>query len=200
MAALLVLPACKGATEVCDPSDPLCSGGGGGTVANITVDSPVDTVMAVGRTVPMTATATNSTGGPVTVTFIWNSTNTTVATVNGSGVVSADAAGTTTIQASAQSETGSIAMRAVDADLVAVTAALTDPFTASLGAALSGTPASALNTILTTCGDHVASGHVRALDQCLTNALGVSPADGDDQALLGVLALFFAYAQAQLNL
>ena len=50
---------------------------------------------------------------------MWNSTNNTVAQVSGAGVVDAQSAGTTTIQASAGGQTGSIQMRAVDADLAA---------------------------------------------------------------------------------
>jgi len=196
----LALASCKGAEEVCDPTDPLCSGGGGSTVANIVVTSPIDTVMAVGRTVSMAAAATNSSGSPVSASFNWNSTNTSVATVNGSGLVSVQAAGTTTVQASASGVTGGIAMRAVDADLAAVTAAMTDPFRLALAAALTGTPASTLSSIITTCAAQVASGHVRALDTCLISALNVSGTDGNDQALLGVLALFFEHAQRQLNL
>lgn len=198
----LVLASCSGGNESCDPTDPLCGGGGGGggaTVANIVVTSPVDTVMAVGRTVSMTAAATDATGNPVTATFNWNSTNTSVALVSGTGLVTVQAAGSTTIQALSGGVAGGIAMRAVDADFAAVTATLSDAFGASLRTALSGTPASTLSGILTTCAAQVTAGHVRAVDTCLVNALGVS-GSGNDQALLGVLALFFEHAQRQLNL
>jgi hypothetical protein len=197
----LALASCKGAEQVCDPTDPLCGGGGGGpTVANIIVTSPVDTVMAVGRDVLMGAAATDAGGSPVTASFNWNSTNTSVATVSGSGVVSVQTAGTTTIQASASGVTGGIAMRAVDADLDAVTALMTDTFRLALAAALTGTPASTLSGLITTCATQVTGGHVRTLDTCLTAALNVTGTGGNDQALLAVLALFFEQAQRQLNL
>ena len=206
LVCVLALSACK--SESCDPADPLCNAGGGGgggggntTVANVSVESPVDTVMAVGRTVPMIATATNSDGDTLSsAPIVWNSTDTGVATVSGSGVVNALASGTTNIQASSGGQTGQIAMRAVDADLAAITAALTDAFGASLLAALTGTPASSLQALITTCSNQIAAGHVRAIDQCLTSALAVSSGDTNDQALLGVMSVFFLYSQLQLNL
>jgi hypothetical protein len=205
LALVLAVSACK--SESCDPADPLCNAGGGGgggggntTVANVLVDSPVDTVMAVGRTVPMTAAAVNSDGDTLAATIVWNSTDTGVATVSGSGVVSALSAGTTNVQASSGGQTGQIAMRAVDANLAGISAALGDAFASALAAALTGTPASNLQALLTTCSNQIAAGHVRAIDQCLTSALGVSSGDTNDQALLGVLAIYFAYSQQQLNL
>ncbi|MDH3205366.1 MAG: Ig-like domain-containing protein [Gemmatimonadota bacterium] len=200
MAVALVLSSCKGAEQVCDPTDPLCGGGGTPTIATITVTSPVDTVMAVGRTVQMSAAAMSSTGSPVSATFVWNSTSTGVGTVNANGLVMAQGTGTTNVQAMAGGQTGSIQMRAVDADLPAVTQTLTDAYRDALAAALSGTPASTLSGLMTTCASHLTSGHVRSLNTCLVNALNLSGTDGNDEALLGVLDLFFAHAQRQLQL
>jgi hypothetical protein len=200
MIAMLALASCKGAEQVCDPTDPLCGGGGGATIANIAVTSPVDTVMAVGRSVTMTAAATNSTGGPVSTTFTWNSTTPATATVTNAGLVAAQATGTTTIQALSSGVTGSLQIRAVNANLPAVTLLMGDNLRQALATALSGTPASTLSGLLTTCQGHVTSGHVRALNTCLAAAVNVTAPGGNDQALLGVLDLFFQHAQRQLGL
>jgi hypothetical protein len=199
LAAALALASCKGAEQVCDPTDPLC--GGTPTIANIAITSPVDTVIAVGRTVTMTAAATSSTGGPITATFTWSSTNVGVATVTPSGgAVTANAAGTTTIQALSGGVTGTKAIRAVNADLALIASLLGDQFRQLLTTELGATPESTLTGFLTTCGAQLTAGHVRNIDTCLQNALGVSSANGNDQALLGVLSLYFSYAQDQLQL
>ena len=195
----LVLASCKGAEQVCNPTDPLC--GGTPTVANITITSPVDTVMAVGRTVTMTAAATTSGGAPITATFTWSSTNAGVASVTpGGGAVTASAAGTTTIQAMSGGVTGTKTIRAVDANLALITTLLGDQFRQALTNELGATPKSTLAGFLTNCTTQLTAGHVRNINTCLQNALGVSSANGNDQALLGVLSLYFSYAQDQLQL
>jgi hypothetical protein len=91
-------------------------------------------------------------------------------------------------------------MRAVNADLPGVGTTVTDPFVQSMRGALTATPASTLNTFLTTCEGHRSTGHVRALDTCLSSALGVTSTDAADGALLGVLDLFFDHARRQLQI
>ena len=200
LVALMLLASCKGATEV-DPLGDPGGGGGGPTVATIAVTSPIDSVMAVGRTAQLSAAATDASGSPITVTFSWNSTNPSTATVSGTGVVSAIAAGTTLIQASSPNNvTGQLQMRAVDADLDVISTALTDSFVQAMRGALSGATASTLNAFLSDCSTHITSGNVLAIDACLQGAQDTNGATGTDDALLAVLALFLEYAQRQLQL
>jgi hypothetical protein len=195
-----VLAACSKASTDCAPTDPLC-GDGGQVAASVTINSPVDTVMAVGRTTTMTATARDASGNPVSPqpSFTWTSSNTATATVN-AGLVTAIAAGTTTISATAN-PTGTLGLRAVNANLPAVTTLVGDSLAVRLRQALSTTPRGAVSSLLTTCAGHITTGHVRGVDTCLLNLTNVSGGtNGNDNALLGVLDLFFDHARRQLGL
>lgn len=204
LVAAFAIASCKGAEKVCNPTDPLCNdgggGGGGASIASIDVSSAVDTVMAVGRTAQMSATATDTDGNTANPTFAWGSTNTSVATVSGSGLVSADAAGTTDIEASADGVTGSLTIRAVDADLDAISTLLGDAYLTSMVAGLDATTESTVSGHLSTCSTHVDSGNILAIRDCLADALGTTGANGTDTALLAVLALYFEQADRHLGL
>ncbi|MEO5590281.1 MAG: Ig-like domain-containing protein [Gemmatimonadaceae bacterium] len=65
--------------------------------------SPSSASIAVGGTVQLTATSQP----PATVTFVWSTSNASVATVSQTGLVSGVAAGTATVSASAGGKTGS---------------------------------------------------------------------------------------------
>lgn len=207
LVGVLAITSCKG-EEVCDPTNPLCgngngNGNGGGTsIASIEVSSAIDTVMAVGRTAQMDATATDTDGATVSPdpTFTWSSTNTSVATVSSSGLVSAAAAGTTDIEASADGVTGSLTMRAVNANLDAIATLLGDAYLGSMIAGLDATTESTINGHLSTCSTNVDSGNILAIRDCLADALATTGVDGTDTALLAVLALYFEQADRHLSL
>jgi hypothetical protein len=194
----VLLGACKGATEVCN--DPLtCTG-----VTGITVTSPtVDTVMATGRTAQLVAAAVSG-GSSVTVPFSWTAAPTSVATVApATGLVTGVAAGTVmiTVGQSNNAVTGQLRMHVVDADLPLVTDVVTDTLSARLRQALSNTPRGVVTTNLTTCSGHVGTGNLLALDACLNTLTGVSGgSNGNDNALLNVLDVFFTFARQQLQL
>lgn len=201
-AAALVFGSCGGEESPCSPTDPGCPGGddGGASIASIDVASPIDTVMAVDRTVQMTAMATDGSGSTLSTTFTWTSTDETTATVDGSGLVSALAVGTTDIEASASGVTGLLTMRAVDADLDGISALLGDPFLASMTGALDAGTRSTVEAHLSICETNVTSGNILAIQDCLTDALATTGIDGTDTALLGVLALYFEQADRHLGL
>ncbi len=76
------------------------------TVATVTI-SPSSASVEQGATVQLTATARNASGTAIPgQVFTWSSTNTAVATVNSSGVVSGVGAGTATIRATTSGVTG----------------------------------------------------------------------------------------------
>lgn len=82
-------------------------GGGGSTVQRIVV-SPSSAQVAVAATAQLSATALDKRGRPVAgVSFVWNSSATSVATVTGSGLVTGVATGSTTVTASAAGRSGS---------------------------------------------------------------------------------------------
>ena len=205
VAVTLLAASCTGATPVCSPSDPLCGGSGGGgstpTVTAIAVTSPiVGTVMAVGRTAQLSANASDASGNPITVTFSWSSTNTSAATVNSSGLVAAIAAGTTNVQAAASGITGSLTIRAVDVDLDGIASTLADSFVQAIRGGLTSATASTLGGFFSSCSSNVTTGNVLAIDACLQGAQDTNGADGTDDALLAVLALFLEHAQRNLQL
>ena len=206
VAVALLMASCTGAREVCSPSDPLCGGGGSGggntpTVSVIAVTSPiVATVMAMGRTAQLSASASDASGNPITVTFSWTSANMSTATVSSSGLVAAIGVGTTSVQASANGVTGSLTMRVVDADLDGVASTLGDSFVAAIRGGLTSATASTLSGFLSSCSTHINTGNVLAIDACLQGAQDTNGADGTDDALLAVLALFLEHAQRNLQL
>jgi hypothetical protein len=196
------LTACKSPTETC--TGLACPGAT--TVANVTVTSPtVDSVMAVGRTAALTAVAKDANGTNVSVTFTWESQTASVISLAASGgnaTASALTAGTSIIHVTQDNNAqfGNLKMRAVNADLPGVTTTLGDAFAVALRNALTATPKSTISTQLTSCASNVTSGNLLAIKACITNMKAVTSSDPTDQALLGVLRLFFDRAQTQLQL
>jgi uncharacterized protein YjdB len=79
-------------------------------VASVTVSPPTATV-TVGATVQLTATTTDAAGNVLTGrTVTWTSDNTAVATVDATGLVTGVAAGTATITATSEGQTGTAAI------------------------------------------------------------------------------------------
>lgn len=196
----LAVGSCKGAEPVCDPADPLCGDDPGPSVSSVEVTSEIGSVMAVGRDAQMSAAATDSEGNPVSVTFDWSSTDPSTASVSGAGLVSALAAGSTQIRASADGVTGSISLQAVDTDLDAIDALLADAFFASMVDALDAPTASTLNGHVSTCTTSIDSGNLTALNDCLADALATSGSGGNDTALLAVLSLYLEQADRILGI
>jgi len=118
-----------------------CGGGGDGiapppnpTVASVAITTPAapPTFGALGRTAQFAAEARDAAGAAVSgVTLTWASTNTAVASVNGSGLVTAAGNGSTTITASGGGRTSAGVM--VTVSQVGVFAAIT-PANSTIGA------------------------------------------------------------------
>ncbi|PYO44340.1 MAG: hypothetical protein DMD29_00665, partial [Gemmatimonadetes bacterium] len=94
-------------------------------VASVTV-SPAAASVPVGQTAQLTATPKDASGNPLAGRVVtWGSSNTAVATVNGSGLVSGVAAGAATITATSEGQSGTagITVTAVPVASVAVSPA-----------------------------------------------------------------------------
>ena len=199
----VLLASCKAAAD-CAPTDPVCNPGGA-PIATITVTSPtVDTVMANGRTAQLVAQARDASNNPVTtVTLAWTSLNPSVATVDPtSGLVSAVATGSATIRVSQSQNavTGQLQMRVVNANLPLLAVVVGDTLADAMRQALTNTPRTTIATGLNTCGGHITTGNLLALDTCLTGLSAVTGTNGNDNALLGVLDLFFDFGKRLINL
>ncbi|UCF19970.1 MAG: Ig-like domain-containing protein [Gemmatimonadota bacterium] len=187
-----------------------CGGDGDGitppipsTVAEVEVTSPIGSAMALGRTVQLSAVAKDRNDNPVTgVQFSWQSSNTAVATVSGSGLVTGVAAGNATVTATAEGVSGNLGMRVVAADLGGISAVLNDPFAVALVSNLTGTAQANMQATLGECSSGTSSGNLEAIQNCLDSAQSQVGAatDPDDKALLAVFALFLGQAERLLNL
>src|SRR5207247_2865652 len=75
-------------------------------VASVSV-SPASAALPVGQTVQLTATPQDANGNPLSGrTVSWASSNTSVATVSSSGLVTGEAAGSATITATSEGQSG----------------------------------------------------------------------------------------------
>lgn len=182
-----------------------CGGGddtsGPPPVASVSVTSPVEDVMAAGRSVQLEATAEDGSGNALSGrAFAWESSDPTVASVDDAGLVEGLESGTATITATADGVSGSLEMEVVAADLEAVSALLDDPFTAELAAGLTDTSGDRIDTALQECAEALNAGHVLNLDACLKQVRDESGAGLDDRVLLAVLALIAERSELLLDL
>lgn len=167
----------------------------------VTVISPVDTVMAVGRSAELSALAEDAAGRALTgLTFTWRSSDEAVATVSAAGTVEGLAEGATTIQAEAGGATGTLPLRVVAADLAAISTLLEDAFTQSLVSGLGTAAGDAVRAALDDCTDALAVGHVRDVLDCVVRIQSESSGEPTDRVLLAVLDIVSSRAEVLLNL
>ena len=175
-----------------------CGGDGDGEpsgptpVASVTVTSPIEDVIAVDRSVQLTATAEDASGNTLSGrSFTWDSSDESVAIVDEAGLVQGLASGDATITATAGGVSGSLA----------TIAGLLDD--ASGEALLSGMTAEAgerLGTALEDCSAALDAGHVLDLRDCVQQIRAESATDPTDRALLAVLGVIALRAELLLNL
>ena len=90
----------------CSDDSPSPSGPEASPVASVTV-SPATQTLSVGANTTLTATLADANGRPITGrTLVWNSSRADIATVTSSGIVTAVAAGTATIEATSEGKRG----------------------------------------------------------------------------------------------
>ena len=119
-------------------------------VATVTV-SPASVNLLAGQTSPLTATLTDANGAVLTGrTVTWSSDNGSVATVSGTGLVTAAGAGTATITATSEGKSGTASVTVSNIPVASVTVS---PTTASLSvgqtAQLTAAPKDANGNVLT---------------------------------------------------
>jgi hypothetical protein len=169
----------------------------------VEVTSPIGSVMALGRSVQLSATARDVVGNVVTgVPFSWESSNEAVARVSSTGLVTGVAEGAPTITATAENVSGSLQMEVVAVDLDGIAAVLNDPFFAQLVSHLSGATKASMQAAMDGCSSGVTTGNLEAIQECILGAqsLVAAATDPDDKALLAVAGLFLDHAERLLDL
>jgi hypothetical protein len=146
LAAILALIALVSCSKFSDKSNPV----GLTPVASVAV-SPASATIGAAGSVSLTATPEDASGDPLAGRVVtWSSDNTTVATVNGSGVVSGVGAGLATITATCEGQTATSDITVSSAPVASVTVS---PALASVQAGsttqLTATPKNAGGTPLT---------------------------------------------------
>jgi parallel beta-helix repeat protein len=92
-------------------------------VASVTV-TPASATLGIGQTVQLTATPKDASGNPLSGRVItWASSNTAVATVSGTGLVTAIGAGSATVTATAEGQSGSSSITAIIVPVASVSVA-----------------------------------------------------------------------------
>jgi hypothetical protein len=168
LAAVLVVGAC-GESSFAPQPDPPRSEPTAGAVA---VGSPIGRLMAVGRNVRLTADVTDVNGQPVGASPTWSSSDTAVATVDNSGLVTAMAPGGVMVTATVVDVEGEIDLTAVSADLEAIASLVGDPFVSALVSAIPSAPGADVDGALDTCLGHVDTGDLASLGTCVDDARG----------------------------
>ena len=125
------------------------------TVTNVAVNSvtvsPAPATVQQGQTVQLTATPKDANGTPLSGRVVtWSSSNTSVASVNASGLVSGGAAGSATITATSEGKTGTSAITVTSVPVASVTVSPASPtVTAGQTVQLTATPKDANGNQLT---------------------------------------------------
>lgn len=196
LAALSATGCGDGATELQDePTGP--------QVATVEVTSPVDTLLVLGHTVQMSASAQDATGATISgVQFSWTSSNPQVAAVSSTGVVTAASTGSATITATAGTVDGILGVRVVATDLPAISALLDDPFAHGLVDNLTSGTRLPVQDALDRCASGTEAGNVVTIIECVEAVRGEtgSAAEATNRALLTILVFYMEAIERLLNL
>ena len=194
-AAFVLIAAAAACSDSTGPSD-------AGAVA-VEVTSPIDTIMAEGRSVQLGAVAKDSRGATVpAISVTWSSSNEGVATVSSAGVVDAVAPGSAVISAAAGRATGSLRMRIVAVDLGAIAALLADPYATALVDGLGEAPRGHVQAAIAACHSANEAGHVIAMGECLESitAEAATVTAGTGRVLATMLGIFAQHGRLLLSL
>lgn len=177
-----------------DPPDPPA-------VQAVEVSSQIDTLLAVGWTTPFQAIARDGDGNTISASFTWLSSNPDVASVGTSGSVTANAAGTAEISATADDVTGSVRIAVIPAQVQPAAALFEDPLLDHLVAGM-GTAGGPAASALAACDGALEAGNLVAAGGCLgtLRAAAADATDPDDRVLMAVLLLMADHAARLLTL
>ena len=172
-------------------------------VTSVEVTSPVGSLVDVGASAALTATAMNPAGETVGgISFAWTSSSPDVVSITAAGFIEARDVGVATIVADAGSAVGNLAFRVVDADLAGISALARDPFVVALVGTPSGDLETRLREALSDCTTGATGGRLEAIQRCIAaiETEAANAGDPTDRAVLAVLGLFLDQIERLLNL
>jgi hypothetical protein len=175
-------------------------------IASVIITSPIDTIVAVGTTVQLTASAQDAAGAEITgINFTWSSSPAFIASVDADGLVTALQEGAITILATTDETagvSGSLMLRVVPANLILINEILADPFGNSLVNNLTFNTRSVVEDALAECANAIDTGNIVVLIACLTVVRTEvhSATDATDRVLLGVYEFYVTQIEQSLNL
>ncbi len=172
-------------------------------LGDVSVESSIGVVIAVGVTTQLSATVTNTDGSTVSgANLSWQTSDSEIATVNGSGLVTGVGAGQATITATYNGVGGNVPITVIDADLDAIARLGNDPLLSLLVERLESDLSSQLTNALDELNGAVTVGNCLAVRDALQAALaGTSEStEPDDVVSLAVLGLALERAQDLLGL
>lgn len=171
------------------------------TVSSVVVESPIQDVMAVGRSVQLEAIASDASGDPVTRSDVsWSSSDESVATVSSTGLVEGISSGTVRITADTDDVSGSLQLSVVSAELQRISGLLEDPFTMHVVSGLTTSVQEPVQTSADQCSTALNEGHILNLNNCLEGIQNESATDPTDRGLLAILGVLAQRAQQLLHL
>lgn len=174
--------------------------------ASVEVTSAIDTILPMGRTSQLTATARDQAGAAIPgATFTWSTSDPAVVGVSSAGLATPGNPGTATVTATTQGQAprgGNIRLRVVEADLATVIALGGDAFAAALVGAVSSGQRAAVQAAWSACATGATAGNVVTILGCLAQvrAAAGSVSDPTDRALLAVALLYVDQIERQLGL
>lgn len=165
----------------------------GQAIVSIELASPVDTLLAVGRSALLSAAARNAAGQAVPGTaFIWRSSNPAVVSVDAAGTVLATAPGVALVTAEAVGVTGTLRLRVANAQLTSIGALAGDAFLAALVQGLRPATRSRVTPMVTGLTTAAQQGNLASLlaNVTLLRAELSGASDPTDRAVLATIVLF----------
>lgn len=176
---------------------------------DVEVTSAIDTLIPLGFTTELTATARDDRDSPVGATFDWSSSDQRIASVSLTGDVLGVGVGRAVITATVRENdlvgpggtaSGSIPIRVVEADLEGMLGLLADPLVPHLVAPLGPTKAG-VEAAIDACDSGLTTGNLMRVVGCTeTVRTQAGAAAGTDRALLATLTLVTDFAALMLNL
>lgn len=173
------------------------------TAASVEVTSPLGSLIDVGTTTPLSATARDGSGAAMSgISFTWASSSPAVVSVDGTGFIEALGVGTSAVAATGAGRTGTLDLRVVDADVEMITLLSTDPLVDAIVATSSASVRASLEAAVDQCVTGADDGRLDSIVECMADfrAEAANASDPTDRVLVAALGLLIDRVEALLHL